>query len=54
MRQYEKDTWYDMKGRSIFTNSKGLLDRASSQYENTKYRLEDDGITIEGCDNFLH
>ena len=25
MRQYEKDTWYDMKGRIVFTNSKGLV-----------------------------
>ena len=24
MRQYESDTWYDQKGRIIFTNSKGL------------------------------
>ena len=32
MRQYEADTWYDQRGRIIFTNSKGLpgvgLDRA--------------------------
>ncbi|MGK7875373.1 MAG: N-6 DNA methylase [Xenococcaceae cyanobacterium] len=25
MRQYEKDTWYDMNGRIVFTNSKGLV-----------------------------
>lgn len=25
MRQYEADTWYDQRGRIIFTNSKGLL-----------------------------
>ncbi|MCD4670964.1 MAG: hypothetical protein K8S14_11025 [Actinomycetia bacterium] len=24
MRQYESDTWYDQKGRIIFTSSKGL------------------------------
>jgi len=24
MRQYEADTWYDTKGRIVFTNSKGL------------------------------
>jgi hypothetical protein len=24
MRQYEADTWYDLRGRIIFTNSKGL------------------------------
>ena len=24
MRQYERDTWYDMKGRIVFTASKGL------------------------------
>ena len=24
MRQYEADTWYDQRGRIIFTNSKGL------------------------------
>jgi hypothetical protein len=24
MRQYEADTWYDMAGRIVFTNSKGL------------------------------
>ena len=55
MRQYEKDTWYDMKGRIIFTNSKGLsgVGLSRPQYEKyEKYRLEDDGITIEGCENF--
>ena len=25
MRMYESDTWYDQKGRIIFTNSKGLV-----------------------------
>jgi hypothetical protein len=25
MRQYERDTWYDMNGRIVFTNSKGLV-----------------------------
>lgn len=25
MRQYERDTWYDAKGRIVFTNSKGLV-----------------------------
>jgi hypothetical protein len=25
MRQYEADTWYDQKGRIVFTNSKGLV-----------------------------
>ena len=25
MRQYEKDTWYDINGRIVFTNSKGLV-----------------------------
>ncbi|MDP2805471.1 MAG: hypothetical protein Q8O24_05960, partial [Gallionellaceae bacterium] len=25
MQQYERDTWYDMAGRIIFTNSKGLV-----------------------------
>jgi hypothetical protein len=25
MRQYERDTWYDINGRIIFTNSKGLV-----------------------------
>lgn len=25
MQQYERDTWYDMNGRIIFTNSKGLV-----------------------------
>ena len=24
MRQYESDTWYDQRGRIVFTNSKGL------------------------------
>jgi hypothetical protein len=24
MRQYEADTWYDQRGRSVFTASKGL------------------------------
>ena len=25
MQQYERDTWYDMHGRIVFTNSKGLV-----------------------------
>jgi hypothetical protein len=25
MQQYERDTWYDLHGRIIFTNSKGLV-----------------------------
>ena len=25
MQQYERDTWYDMSGRIVFTNSKGLV-----------------------------
>jgi hypothetical protein len=25
MRQYERDTWYDARGRIVFTNSKGLI-----------------------------
>ncbi|MEO0644687.1 MAG: hypothetical protein AAFZ17_00815 [Cyanobacteria bacterium J06650_10] len=25
MQQYERDTWYDMNGRIVFTNSKGLV-----------------------------
>lgn len=25
MRQYERDTWYDARGRIVFTNSKGLV-----------------------------
>ena len=25
MQQYERDTWYDMAGRIVFTNSKGLV-----------------------------
>ena len=25
MRQYESDTWYDRRGRVVFTNSKGLV-----------------------------
>ena len=25
MQQYERDTWYDMTGRIVFTNSKGLV-----------------------------
>lgn len=25
MQQYERDTWYDLRGRIIFTNSKGLV-----------------------------
>jgi hypothetical protein len=25
MQQYERDTWYDMSGRIVFTNSKGLI-----------------------------
>jgi len=24
MREYERDTWYDQRGRIVFTNSKGL------------------------------
>jgi hypothetical protein len=25
MQQYERDTWYDIHGRIVFTNSKGLV-----------------------------
>jgi hypothetical protein len=25
MRQYERDTWYDISGRIVFTNSKGMV-----------------------------
>lgn len=25
MRQYERDTWYDARGRIVFTGSKGLI-----------------------------
>jgi len=25
MQGYERDTWYDMGGRIVFTNSKGLV-----------------------------
>jgi hypothetical protein len=25
MQQYERDTWFDLHGRIIFTNSKGLV-----------------------------
>jgi hypothetical protein len=25
MQGYERDTWYDLKGRIVFTNSKGLV-----------------------------
>jgi hypothetical protein len=25
MQQYERDTWYDLQGRIIFTTSKGLI-----------------------------
>ena len=35
MRQYERDTWYDARGRIVFTTSKGLvgvgLPRAASR-----------------------
>ena len=31
MQQYERDTWYDIEGRVIFTTSKGLVSRAAAQ-----------------------
>ncbi len=42
MRMYEKDTWYDTKGRIVFTNSRGLVGvglprKKSAQYPEGPY-----------------
>ena len=52
MQGYERDTWYDIKGRIVFTNSKGLigvgLDRKGSK-KSAKTRITwPDGKTQDG------
>jgi hypothetical protein len=46
MRQYEADTWYDQKGRIVFTNSKGLvgvgLPRKANKKDSSYSILADD------------
>lgn len=50
MRQYEADTWYDQRGRIVFTPSKGLVGvglprtaRKSDLEEGTRYGIDSDG-----------
>jgi hypothetical protein len=42
MQQYERDTWYDMAGRMVFTNSKGLVGVGLPR----KVGLKDSKVTI--------
>lgn len=55
MRQYEADTWYDLKGRIVFTPSKGLpnvgLPRTARRRdldEGVRYAIEVPGRTESG------
>jgi len=48
MRQYEADTWYDQKGRIVFTNSKGLTGVGLPRKANKKDPSY--GIHTEGRD----
>lgn len=52
MQGYERDTWYDIKGRIIFTNSKGLVGvglprRGGRNTPRTRIQLPD-GKTLDG------
>ena len=50
MRQYEKDTWYDINGRIVFTNSKGLsgVSLTRTQFEKKKVtQLAAEEIAVE-------
>lgn len=52
MRQYEQDTWYDAKGRIVFTASKGLvgvgLPRRAGRDDPPCVLITPDGITPDG------
>jgi len=52
MQQYERDTWYDITGRIVFTNSKGLvgvgLPRKGSRTSNPTTITWPDGRTATG------
>jgi hypothetical protein len=52
MQQYERDTWYDMQGRIVFTISKGLVGVGLPRKGGPKARktriLYVDGRTVEG------
>jgi hypothetical protein len=55
MRQYEKDTWYDINGRIVFTNSKGLSGVGSSrpQFEQKNItQLAAEEIVVETDQHF--
>ena len=54
MRQYEADTWYDQRGRIIFTNSKGLPGVGLTRAEwNEVKSLQTGTITQTKQDNTL-
>ena len=46
LRMYEGDTWYDQKGRIVFTNSKGLTGVGFSRHEWNKIKNMKSG-TVE-------
>jgi hypothetical protein len=52
MQQYERDTWYDIEGRIVFTVSKGLvgvgLPRRGSSYTTDVTITTPDGLTKSG------
>lgn len=52
MQQYERDTWYDIHGRIVFTNSKGLvgvgLPRKGARKEPSTVVTLPDGKTLRG------
>ncbi|CAI06259.1 hypothetical protein ebA264 [Aromatoleum aromaticum EbN1] len=52
MQQYERDTWYDIHGRIVFTNSKGLpgvgLPRKAARRDPNCRITTPDGIAREG------
>lgn len=53
MQQYERDTWYDINGRIVFTNSKGLigvgLPRKLGKKDNPVTLTLPDGTTRSGA-----
>ena len=61
MQSYEKDTWFDIHGRIVFTNSKGMTDvglprRGSRNSEDVAIKFPDGKIRIEkfGWDDIYH
>ena len=56
MRQYESDTWYDQKGRIVFTSSKGLigvgLDRKFNKKNEFTITIKD-GVFIDGSEQII-